>query len=146
MVKKSKDSAPGLDGVPYSAWRAGGPEISSSLYRLYEHLLDFGSLGPGFNHGVSAFLPKGKEEAGTRGQTRMADCTRPLTLSNTDNKLIASAICRPLTRLAVSVCSGVQKGFIPGRQGLDRVIDLDSQIMITNDIEGNFRSGACLFD
>eukprot|EP00959_Pyramimonas_sp_CCMP1952_P045286 945855-Pyramimonas_sp.AAC.1 len=25
MVKKTKDSAPGLDGVPYSAWRAGGP-------------------------------------------------------------------------------------------------------------------------
>ena len=49
-----------------------------------------------FNDGLSAFLPKGDQEddgsAGPGCGERLPSESRPLTMKNTDNKLIAAAV------------------------------------------------------
>ena len=92
------------------------------------------------------FYPKVALKATREASQEPPSETRPLTLSNTDNKLIAAALCNPLTKVASDMCSGVQQGFLPGRQGLDHVIDIDTQLAFMNDLEFERSCGACLFD
>eukprot|EP00959_Pyramimonas_sp_CCMP1952_P448883 9399485-Pyramimonas_sp.AAC.1 len=86
ILDKKTDSRPGPDGIPYSAWEASGEIGASCLYAVYRELVDNQSLPPDFNDSAAAFLPKGNSQEGET-ITRSAEETRPLSLSNTDNKL-----------------------------------------------------------
>eukprot|EP00959_Pyramimonas_sp_CCMP1952_P394672 8269132-Pyramimonas_sp.AAC.1 len=130
LVLRKKDSCPGVDGIPYSVWKAGGGIAIDALYQLYLSGLQFGSFPAEFNSSLAAFLPKGDIEVTQPGQVKPPASTRPLTLSNTDNKLLASAYSAPLRQIASEVVHHSQAGFLPGRQILDHIISLDSELRI----------------
>ena len=62
MASKTRDSAPGPDGIPYSGWARARDLGLRPLYKLYEHILEHGTCHESFNHGLNIFLAKGSEE------------------------------------------------------------------------------------
>ena len=79
-----------------------------------------------FNDGIMVFAPKGEREGDESAMYREAIDTRPLSLKSSDNKLVCGVMnfkCRgPLARGACPL----QRGFVPGRQLLANVVDLDA--------------------
>jgi hypothetical protein len=86
------DSQPGGDGLPYSAWRhtgVRGPRVLGNVDRELRR----GDLPPShFNQSTTVFTPKGSLPHDPVEIIREPLQTRPLSLKNSDNKLIVSDI------------------------------------------------------
>ena len=99
-------SCPGPDGVCFAAWRAAPDLAAPVLHAVLLAILGGHHPPEGFNHGLLFLLPK--------KLTGLVSDTRPLSVTNTDNRLLASSV-------AFSVMEGVsaflhpsQKGFLAG--------------------------------
>ena len=139
-MDNSNNSAPGPDGIPYACWRKlkeVGLEIlwdaleeiqaaegKTNLDRA--HLLCHG--GPhNFNDATLICLPK--NPTGTdpeHGTFFSPEATRPLSIVNTDNRLMASAIRIRLERVVTRWITRAQKGFLKGRSMLSNVVSIDA--------------------
>ena len=102
----SGQSAPGPDGIPYIAWRRSGDLASQILYDAAEalqsdqaidylqamHGNDTREEGHSFNLGLLICLgKKPHSEHPDYGQVFRPGSTRPLSIVNTDNRLLANA-------------------------------------------------------
>ena len=105
------------------------PQFRSYLFKcLNSHLS--GAPGPShFNDGLWAFLPNGEQEddgsAGPGCGERLPNETRPLTMKNTDNKLIAAAVTYAAIPTFKDTVNNNQQGFVPGRNFVGNVVQLD---------------------
>jgi endonuclease/exonuclease/phosphatase family metal-dependent hydrolase len=118
-----KDSAPGPDGIPYSAWQATGIIGATSIRAVLQHVLDGGSFPEDASASLMVFISK----VGGAGIVAKADEMRPISLTNTDAKMWASLINFGLSRALELCIDPVQKGFVRGRRGSDHVIELDAR-------------------
>ena len=86
----ARSSAPGRDGIPYEAWAAAGDSGASTLHAVCCSLLQGVPIPMpiSFNDGVMVFAPKGEREGDESAVFREAVDTRPLSLKNSDNKLV----------------------------------------------------------
>jgi hypothetical protein len=92
----------------------------------------------GFNDLLGVFLPKGSTDEDTaKSAKRSAENTRPLSLKNTDNKIVAAVTNRSITPIIATNSDKSRNGFVIGRQGIDNVIALDTQARIQDHIAGN---------
>jgi hypothetical protein len=92
-----------------------------------------------FNDSLTHFVPKGESDHDPVEVVRDATETRPLGCKNTDNKTICgvwNATCR--RALSVSACR-LQRGFVPGRQSIHNVLNLDTAARIAGS------KGHCFF-
>ena len=155
-TRHSGNSAPGPDGIPFRAWRALGPLGITILYDVamcletddaQNHLRNaFHDTDPAldhqYNHSLLVCLPKkstSTTEDGTKAYT--PNNTRPLSIVNCDNRLIASAARnRWETHLAEWILPR-QQGFLRGRSILTNLLQLDTASMITSLTQP---SGACI--
>ena len=84
------DSAPGLDGLPYSAWANGGSKSLDYIIRLLNNMLAGDDIPADVNFGLFVFIPKSDEGAQLVNNKRVVvpgpEDLRPLTLKNTDNQ------------------------------------------------------------
>lgn len=138
IVAATHDTAPGPDGLPYSAWKHAGSAPLRVLYDVYLHLLDTGELPTGFNHSILTFIPKGPSPGDDNDDdlSRSPKQTRPLSLGSTDNKILAMAIAAPLQVAAqASVCKA-QRGFIRGRAMLDCVYEIEAHAVVSSLLGG----------
>ena len=142
-VRLSGNSAPGPDGIPYAAWRKMGqrgidilwdmtraltqPDATEALGSAYK---DEALGSHDFNLGILCCLPKrpsGNTEEGTPFYAPAN--TRPLSIVNCDNRLIASAARirweAPFNRWVTQL----QRGFLPQRSMLANVLDIDFEAM-----------------
>ena len=88
------------------------------------HLMSGLMMPVGFNSSLMVFVAKG-EEPDELSIVREPCNTRPLSLKNCDNKIICAVVNFALrTPLATHACPA-QRGFIPGRQLVSNVVDLD---------------------
>ena len=125
-LKTCSDSSPGPDGIPYSYlkhyWEVIGPVLLSSWhYSLANNELPN-------SHQVSylRLIPKvGKDP-------RVISNLRPITLSNTDHKLITKTYARKLTGIVGNVVGGEQTAYIPGRLINDNIRAMLSTIDLAN--------------
>ena len=132
VMSSPKQSAPGPDGIPYKAYASVAP-LASKLLGDVASLLqeDHSIVDDTFNEAFMVFIAKG--DHGDDDETtciRTPSTTRPLTLSNTDTKLISAAINRPLSAYASSVVAGQQRGFIKGRSISDNIVELEAQSLV----------------
>jgi hypothetical protein len=129
LLQNSVDSAPGIDGLPYSAW-AANPNLSAmTLHPLAGEILCCRIAPPlAFNVVLGAFLPKGEE--GEVLGARPPEATRPLGMRNTDSKIVAGAFNSCIRHDISSCACSIQKGFLAGRQYGENVIDLDAHARI----------------
>eukprot|EP00973_Karenia_brevis_P095703 12428706-Karenia_brevis.AAC.1 len=64
-IMASHDSAPGVDGIPYSAYKACVDVISELLYKLSRQVATYGAPIPGFNFELLAFIAKKPSSLGS---------------------------------------------------------------------------------
>ena len=132
---------PGPDGIPYRAWRAlgnmavsvlhdvagtlAGPEAERLLQEAYaDEVADGSHL---YNLSTLICLPKkaagNDDDAGTY---YTPDGTRPLSIVNTDNRLVANATRLRWESMLCNWISSNQQGFLPGRSILANLLALDT--------------------
>ena len=88
--------------------------------------------GHNFNQGLLICLGKKPHSEHTDyGQIFQPESTRPLSIVNTDNRLIANAARLRWERLLNPWISPHQQGFLPQRSMLKNVLDIDYAAMVT---------------
>ena len=133
IIARCTDSATGPDGLPYSAWANAPDSIRKSLYDLYVALLSTDTQpGASFNYAWLMLLHKGEDPQDANLVARAAEDTRPLSASNTDCKIIASAGNEPLRQALPDWAREEQRGFVMTRQLIDNVIDVDTDCHIAS--------------
>ena len=148
VVQAASKSAPGPDGIPYSAWKALGELGVNILYDMAMTLTEGdmdsrlgamdlcsqGGVGPhSFNLGNMVFLPK--KSSGVHplfGEFYSPGDVRPLVIVNTDNRIISNAFRRQWEPVLDTWISRMQQGFLPGRSMASNIIDVDSQAQCTS--------------
>ena len=115
-IKKTKNSAPGPDGIPFSFYRElidiTAPILLSILIEM-----STGTHPPrDFNYGGLCIFPKDGSST--------VDRTRPITLNNTSNRIIAAVVADCIMPAIDAIIEPRQKGFIRGRRGEDNIIEL----------------------
>lgn len=116
-IKESNNSAAGPDGIPFAAWRAV-PEVAAVvLFNAFQALSRGQPPPPGFNHGLLFLIPK--------KFTGLVSDTRPLSVTNTDNRLLASAVAHTIMPAVSAFVHPSQKGFLWGMNGMDHTVDIN---------------------
>ena len=133
-IKHSNNSSPGPDGIPYASWRKMGHLAVTVLHEAARQIQeeDFSNeeLPDGFNTSFLCCLPKKPTGTDpTAGDYYAPSSTRPLSLVNTDNRLIASSFRVLLEPLIEPLISKAQRGFLRGRQMLSNILDIDFESM-----------------
>ena len=131
-LERSGSSTPGPDGIPASAWRALGPLAEKVLHEALSAMSGPGGLElleaeyNSFNEALLFFIPKkvsGFDDA--VGEYYDPEHTRPITVTNFDNRILASAVRFRIEPLLAKWVSPKQRGFIGGRSMLANIIDID---------------------
>jgi len=113
-----KNTCAGPDGISFAAWRAW-PEASANVLNAVLNSICNGRLPPAnFNQGLLFLLPK--------KQTGLINDTRPLSITNTDNRILASAMAKSSALAIRSLIHPAQKGFLSGVQGTEHIEDINS--------------------
>ena len=113
----ARGKKPGSDGLPYEFysqfWDLLGPELLAVLHDSFQHQH---SLPASMTQGVISLLYKGK------GSPSLLDSYRPITLLNTDYKLLAKALATRIGPAMQHVIDPTQTAFVPGRWIGDNVL------------------------
>ena len=126
VLDSCADSAPGPDGIPYSILKHFWQDFGPILIRAWEHSLETKKLPPSHRQSYLRLIPKAGKDLSKIGNWR------PITLSNTDHKLITKLLSRKLTK-AVEKCIGPeQTAYIPGRLINDNIRAMLSTLDVAN--------------
>ena len=117
-IKHSSDSSPGPDGISFAAWRAAPDLAAPVLYNVFRALSSGQPPPPGFNQGLLFLLPK--------KSTGLISDTRPISVTNTDNRILAAAVAKQIMPAVLDIVEPSQKGFLSGRQGADHILDINA--------------------
>jgi len=120
------DTMPGNDGLPYSSWRSSGVRGVRCLMNTDLDLRRGISPPPSFNESGILFAPKGSQPHDPVEVIREPLQTRPLSLKNSDNKLIVASNVKSLEPQYQLITHKTQNGFVAGRNFLNNILDLDS--------------------
>ena len=118
VLLKTGNTAAGPDGIPFAAWRSL-PDFSAPLLHAALVSLMGGQPPPlGFNQGLLFLLPK--------KSTGLVEDTRPLSVTNTENRVLASVVAQAIMPAVLKLIDPCQKGFLWGRSGADHTVDINS--------------------
>ena len=104
----SKNSAPGPDGIPFSAYRTLAIFATPILHSALLALSSGHPPPPGFNHATLHVFPKDESLLATR--------VRPISVPNTDNRLISATIKTSIMPHVDRFVLPNQTGYINGRK------------------------------
>ena len=103
------DSSPGPDGIPYSYLKHFWPVFGEVLLKAWTYSLATGELPPSHKSSYLRLIPKAGKDS------RVIANLRPITLSNTDHKLITKTYSKKMTSVIASRIGGEQTAYLPGR-------------------------------
>jgi len=127
MIRRTSDSGCGPDGIPYSAWKHASKFVRRIVYQWYLAWLHGYKLADDANHAFLALIPKQAEpDDHIHGTYWMPKNLRPLSLSNTDVKLLALALNAVVAPVLPHWARPEQRGFINDRLILQNVVDVES--------------------
>ena len=142
-LKISGDAAPGVDEIPYKMWRSFGDLAAKVLHDMaiglpLDNSLTLRAMAHGcsekdnyhkFNLGILCCLPKQTAGApSTPGDHYTAAFTRPLSIVNTDNRIIANSMKLAWEPIFNKWVSGSQRGFLKGRSMLASILEIDEVV------------------
>ena len=132
-MRLANHSCPGPDGIPYSAFQHY-PPAAQLLFSLAQALQSTPSTAPfDFNLADMYCLPKKAVRALPDGSPVFSpEATRPLSVANTDNRLLASAYRIAVEPRFAPVVSPAQRGFLPGRSMLANILDVDFELRVAS--------------
>ena len=115
MKDSPKGKAPGMDGMPIEVYRIL-PGIEHGVLDMWDAAVDKGALPNMTKMGKLIILHKKKDREDLSNY-------RPLTLMNSDYKIIAKALASRLAKVTAEVVGKQQAGFIRGRRIKFNVIE-----------------------
>jgi hypothetical protein len=118
------DTAPGPDGVCYSAWKAAGKDGIQVLLNIALGMWNGDPAPASFRQSLMVFLPKSDAVALSPSELR------PLSLCDVDYKIIMGCINHRLAMLLPDFVDDRQRGFMRQRLGLDNLLLLEAASMI----------------
>ncbi len=116
-----RDSGPGPDWLRYAILAATGSPVYASLTKYFSDAWRGSPPAEADQSGATCFTPKAFDE---RHQV-LAEDTRPITLMSVTYK-VAAAISNKHLASPPPTSDDRPKGFVKGRPGIERVIDLDT--------------------
>ena len=125
VLAKLVDSGPGPDGIRYSGWVRAPFRVKQILYLGYRSWLSGQSLPADFNYAYLCLLAKGTNPDGETLTIRAPENTRPLSLSNSDEKIFAVCIKESVETPISEWASEEQAGFIKDRRMLRNIADVE---------------------
>lgn len=109
VLNSCADSAPGPDGIPFSILKHFWGDFGPVLVKAWEHSQVTKQLPPSHEQSYLRLIPKvGKD------LSKLSNW-RPITLSNTDHKLITKLLSKKLTKVVEKLIGPEQTAYIPGR-------------------------------
>ena len=148
-VERSPNTSPGPDGIPFKTWRTLGHTAITIPHDAYNTLSSEGgehimrSDYPDFNHSDMVFLQKSVSGSHSEwGDFCTPEDTRPLNITNSDNRLLANAVRLRMEPILERWISPMQRGVLSGRSNLCNVIDVEEAMMHTALTE---KEGAAIF-
>lgn len=124
VMHKLADSAPGPDGVRYSAWRVGGSDAVDAIHAVVQEMCA-GIRHVGLHDALYVFLPKAPEAE--HGSVAV-DETRPLALKDIGVKIATIVMSRAVAPVAAASAAREQRGFLAGRNFVDNMWELDAEL------------------
>jgi len=145
-IEESRESSPGPDGIPYRAWKKIMSIAVPVLHNVAVAMQDPATLLPrDFNTAFLCCLPrKPSGHDATHGDFYAPKNTRPLSLVDTANRLIANSYRLMLEPLFNKLVSDMQRGFLKGRSILRNVLEIDWESMRVSLLDD--RGALVLFD
>ena len=116
----NNNSAPGLDGLPSEIYKFFWKDIKQPLLEAFNHSFLIGELSQSQCDGVICLHHKGKGLPREKITSR-----RPISLTNTDYKLIAKVLALRMNKCLFKCVSPDQYAFVKGRQVADLLRELD---------------------
>ena len=157
-IKVTKRSSPGPDGIGAAHWKALGIygvktllrvaqnlEVEGAGTRMQEAHADNATGDNLYNRGTLCCIPKGDgepHEAG--GRVWKAANTRPLSIVDMDNRIVALAFRHRWQKRINAWVSPAQRGFLPKRSMLANVVQMEARALST--AARHHRGAAILID
>ncbi len=108
-MKLSLNKSPGSDGLTAEFYRFFWKEVRHLLFKAIQECIERKELLTSMKQGIIILIPKqGKEK-------RILDNLRPITLLNTDYKLLSGIIAARMKKGLSQIISETQSGFLGGR-------------------------------
>ena len=104
-----KDSAPGLDGIPYSFYSSLSDSLLKYVLESWNYALETGALAQSHRQSCITLLPKKDKDLSLIGNWR------PISLSACDLKIITKSYANRLKLVLPHVICEAQAAYIPGR-------------------------------
>jgi ribonuclease HI len=115
-IKKTHNSAPGPDGLPFAFYRAVSDLAAPIILDL---VLEMGQGSPPpkqFNLGNLFVFAK--------DNTCLVTKTRPIAVNNSDNRILAGVVADAIMPAVAAITPKRQRGFVKGRLGEDNITEL----------------------
>ena len=103
------ESAPGLDGIPYSFYKAFSEPLLRHVANSWNFAIQSGLLAKSHKSSCISLLPKKGKDLSLIGNWR------PISLSSCDLKIITKAYANRLKVILPEILSSAQAAYIPGR-------------------------------
>ena len=116
VLGKPKSSSPGPDGLPFSLYSELSDIAAPILHGITSYMAEGHTPPKSFNMGDLCLFPK--------DDTTLISRTRPITMNNFDNRIIAAAVSRTIMAAVDFISDRCQKGFINGRRGDTNIKDI----------------------
>ena len=114
---------PGNDGLPPEFYKLFWPDINELVLQVFRYSFQTGELSPSMKEGVINLIPK-KDKS-----PLFLKNWRPISILNTDYKLLAGCLANRLKKVLPKIISNDQSGFLHGRyigECIRKVIDIIS--------------------
>ena len=121
-VDFKNEKSPGTDGLQAEFYKHFWKELHADMIRSFNFAYDNGSLSISQRRGIITLIPKPNKD------TALLDNLRPISLLNTDYKLLTKAIIKRLENVLPKVINPDQTGYIKNRN-IGENICLISDIM-----------------
>ena len=109
IMSMSCDKSPGTDGLPVNFYRIFWDDLKELVCNVFNTCFNDGKLCPSMKRGIITLLPKkGKD-------TLLLKNWRPISLLNTDYKILAKVLSTRLQKVLPSIIHGDQTGFLKDR-------------------------------
>ena len=108
-LESCKDSAPGMDGIPYSYYSMFQDPLLGLVLDSWNHSLATGSLAQSHKQSCITLLPKCGKDLTNIGNWR------PISLSACDLKMITKAYANRLKKVLPDILCEAQAAYVPGR-------------------------------